>query len=130
MNGVDQSSALADTEAAELRQTVEHALARARRSGSPVAAIRRRGFPGATSYAVEIVTAELATGDAVDIFLKDFGQSRLPKDAAAERRERELGVYRDLLEGQELGTAQFYGARWDEPAARFWLLLEFVDGEP
>jgi aminoglycoside phosphotransferase (APT) family kinase protein len=124
------NSAQTSTEAEELRQSVELALARVTGSRAPVAAIRRRAFPGSTSYTVEILTVELATGDAVDIFLKDFGQSRLPKDAAAQRRERELRVYEDLLEDQELGTARFYGARWDEAAAHFWLILEFVEGEP
>jgi hypothetical protein len=123
-------SATERTEDEELRQSVEHALARVRGSRSPLAAIRRRRFPGLTSYAVEIVSVELASGGAFEIFLKDFGWSKLPKDAAAERRERERRVYQDLLEGEELGTARFYGARWDEAAARFWLMLEFVDGKP
>jgi aminoglycoside phosphotransferase (APT) family kinase protein len=123
-------SATERTEDEELRQSVEHALARVSGSGSPLAAIRRRRFPGLTSYAVEIVGVELASGDAFEIFLKDFGWSKLPKDAAAERRERERRVYEDLLEGEDLGTARFYGARWDEAAARFWLMLEFVDGKP
>jgi aminoglycoside phosphotransferase (APT) family kinase protein len=74
------------------------------------------------------VTVELATGDAIDIFLKDYGRSRLPKDAAAERRERELRVYAELLEHRELGTARFYAARRDESAGRFWLMIECVDG--
>jgi aminoglycoside phosphotransferase (APT) family kinase protein len=113
-----------------LRQSVVGVLTRVTGNGLPLAAIRRRGFPGATSYAAEIVTVELASGDAIEMFLKDFGRSSLSKDAAAERRERELRVYSDLLEGQELGTARFYGARWDEAAARFWLMLEFVDGVP
>jgi aminoglycoside phosphotransferase (APT) family kinase protein len=120
----------AESEDQDLRQSVEDVLTRVTGDGLPLAAIRRRGFPGSTSYAVEIVTVEFASGDAIEIFLKDFGRSRLPKDAAAERRERELRVYADLLEGEELGTARFYGARWDEAAARFWLMLEFVDGEP
>src|SRR6266545_3090372 len=123
MNALHLSSARAGTEEA-LRQSVELALARAGRSGAPLVAIRRREFPGSTSYAIEIVTVELATGDAIDIFLKDYGRSKLPKDAAAERRERELGVYAELLEHRELGTARFYGARRDEAAARFWLMIE------
>jgi hypothetical protein len=129
MNGFHQSSAQAGTEDEELRQALEHALSGVRENGSRVAAIRRRGFPGATSYAVDIVSVELATGEAVDIFLKQYGQSRLPKDAAAERREREQRVYADLLAGERLGTARFYAARRDESARRAWLMLEFVDGE-
>jgi aminoglycoside phosphotransferase (APT) family kinase protein len=119
----------AGIEEEELRHSVEHALARVRGSSSPVAAIRRHRFPGSTSYTIEIVTAELATGDAVDIFMKDFGESSQPKHAAGERRERELRVYEDLLDGQELGTARLYAADRDEAAARFWLMLEFVEGE-
>ncbi len=130
MNASHPSSAQPETDEEELQQSVERALARVGGSGAPVAAIRRRGFPGSTSYAVEIVTVELATGAAIDIFLKDYGQSRLPKDAAAERRERELRVYEELLEQRELGTARFYGARRDDAAARFWLMIEFVEGEP
>jgi aminoglycoside phosphotransferase (APT) family kinase protein len=72
---------------------------------------------------------DLAGGEILDIFLKDFSRSKLPKHAAAEQRERELRVYEELLEGQDLGTARFYAARWDEAAQRFWLLLEFVNGE-
>src|SRR6266498_4565538 len=131
MNVLHLNSTQAGTGGDEaLRQSVELGLARVGGSGAPVAAIRRREFSGSTSYAVEIVTVELATGDTFDVFLKDYGRSRLPKDAAAERRERELRVYEELLEHQELGTALFYGARRDEAAARFWLMIEFVEGEP
>jgi aminoglycoside phosphotransferase (APT) family kinase protein len=129
MTRLHVNSLPARTEADELRRRVELAVARVTGSAAPVAAIRRREFPGSTSYPVEILTVELASGDSVDIFLKDFGQSRLPKEGAAERRERELRVYEDLLEDQELGTARFYGAYWDEAAAHFWLMLEFVEGK-
>ncbi len=131
MNALQPSSAQTGTgEEEALRESVELALARVDGSRAPVVAIRRREFPGSTSYPIVIVTVELATGDAIDIFLKDYGQSKLPKDAAAERRERELRVYAELLEHRELGTARFYGARRDEAAARFWLMIEFVEGEP
>jgi aminoglycoside phosphotransferase (APT) family kinase protein len=117
------------THEGELQRSIEQALMRMDLGNSPVAAIRRRGFPGSTSYAVEIVTAELASGQAIDIFLKDYGRSSQPKDRAAARRTRELRVYEELLDGEELGTARFYGSRWDEAASRFWLMLEFVEGE-
>jgi aminoglycoside phosphotransferase (APT) family kinase protein len=130
MNASHPSSAQADTDEEARRQSVEQALMRVGGNGSSVAAIRRRGFPESTSYAVEIVTVEFATGDSIDIFLKDYGRSRLPKDAAADRRERELRVYEELLESRELGTARFYGAHRDDAASRFWLMLEFVEGQP
>jgi aminoglycoside phosphotransferase (APT) family kinase protein len=130
MSGVATHGSQVGIEDEELRQCVEHALAGKRGSEWLLTAIRRRAFPRSTSYAVEIVTVELSTGNAIEIFLKDFARSRLPKDAARERRERERHVYEDLLDGDELGTARFYGARWDDASARFWLMLEFVDGEP
>jgi aminoglycoside phosphotransferase (APT) family kinase protein len=102
------------------------------KSGSPaaIAGLDRARSEHWGSYDTEILTVRLADGDQLQLFLKDFGRSKLPKDAAGERRERELRVYAELLEGAELGTAQFYGAHWEPAAARFWLLLEFVDGEP
>lgn len=130
MNASHLSSAPADIEEGKLRQSIRQALMRMGENGSSVAAIRRRGFSGSTSYAVEIVTVELATGESIDVFLKDYGWSSLPKDAAAERRERELRVYEELLESRELGTARFFAAHRDEAAARFWLMLEFVEGRP
>jgi Phosphotransferase enzyme family len=123
------TSTQADLDDEELRQRVEQAVTRVSENGPSVAAIRRRGFPGSTSYPTEIVTVELATGDAIDIFLKQYGQSRLPKDAAADRCERELRVYEELLESRELGTARFYGSHRDDGAASSWLMLEFVDGQ-
>jgi Phosphotransferase enzyme family len=82
------------------------------------------------SYENEILTVRFADRDDLRLFLKNFGRSKLPKDAAGERRERELRVYSELLDGAELGTPRFYAADWDAAAGRFWLFLEFVDGEP
>jgi aminoglycoside phosphotransferase (APT) family kinase protein len=120
-------AAITDDEA--LRGSVERARERLRPAGPPVAGIRRRGFAGATSYALDVVAVEFADGEVVNILLKDFRHSRLPKHAAIQRRDRELRVYERLLEGQALGTPQFYGACWDEAAGRCWLLLEFVEGQ-
>jgi aminoglycoside phosphotransferase (APT) family kinase protein len=119
---------VATHEEVELRQSVELALAGV--GTDHVAAIHQRSFAGATSYRIEIVTVELADGAVVEVLLKDFGRSKLPKDAIAARRERELRVYDTLLDGAALDTARFYGKSWDPRRARFWLLLEFVGGRP
>jgi aminoglycoside phosphotransferase (APT) family kinase protein len=121
-------AAITDDEA--LRGSVERARERFRPAGPPVVGIRRRGFAGATSYVLDVVAVEFADGRVVNILLKDFRYSRLPKHAAIQRRDRELCVYERLLDGQALGTPQFYGACWDEAAGRYWLLLEFVEGQP
>jgi thiamine kinase-like enzyme len=93
-----------------------------------IVAFDRKPSPATTSYASEILSVTLAGGERFRIFLKDFGHSRLPKDAFGERRERELRVYRHLIGQGDMGTARYYGAVWNERRRRYWLLLELVDG--
>src|SRR5262245_61153237 len=95
-----------------------------------ITGIDRRRFDLATSYAAEVLSVRLDSGAAFQVFLKDFGTSVRPKDGPRQRRERELCVYRELLQGAGLGTARYYGSVVDEPRGRLWLLLEFVDGTP
>src|SRR5919202_1935306 len=111
-----------------LRQCVER-IVRDRRGGRlAIAAIRRDRFERSSSYACDVVTAELASGDELKVFVKGFGVSKVPHAETQQRRERELRVYRDFLAEADLGTATYYGAMQDESHARFWLLLEFVHG--
>ncbi len=84
-------------------------------------------FEGTTAFPTYVVRVRWTEGGGRTLFLKTFGSSQLPKRRLGERRERELKVYRDLLDGRELGTAHYYGAMWDDERSRFWLLLEFVD---
>jgi Phosphotransferase enzyme family len=101
-----------------------------RTAGRParVAHLSRSPSRSATSYSSEVVSARLADGTELRFFLKDYGSSRRPRPAAARRRERELGVYRQLIGDGELGTARYCGAVWDDGAALHWLLLELVAG--
>lgn len=98
--------------------------------GAEIMAVSSRALERSTSYPAVVLTAELSTGESIEVFLKDFGSSRLSKDDAAARRERELRVYRDLLPGTGLGTAGYHGSVWGGPGGRHWLLLEYVDGIP
>ena len=82
-----------------------------------------------TSFRSEVLHVDLNGGSKLKIFLKDFGYSRLPKDGLEQRRERELRVYQDVIRKANLGTAKFYGSIWDESTGRYWLLLEFVEGD-
>ena len=95
---------------------------------SPIVGFEREPSPATTSYESEVLSVTLACGEGFSLFLKDFGHSRLPKDALGERRERELGVYRDLIGRAGVGTARYYGALWNERRRRYWLLLELVEG--
>jgi hypothetical protein len=84
--------------------------------------------PSTTSYTADVLTVDLGDGRTLELFVKDFSFSRLPKDDAAGRRTRELHVYRDLLDTTELGTPAFYGFVWNEEKRRFLLVLELVAG--
>jgi hypothetical protein len=108
----------------------EDALCRCLEGVSAVAAIERVRSADSSSYASEVVTVRLASGEEFRLFLKDFGSSRLAKDDPERQRDRELRVYRDLLAEADLGTAGYRGSVWDGSEGRFWLLLEYVDAVP
>jgi Phosphotransferase enzyme family len=93
-----------------------------------VAHVSRSPSRSATSYDSEVVSVRLGDGTEMRFFLKDYGSSRRPRPASAQRRERELGVYRRLIGNGEVGTARYRGAVWDDDSAVHWLLLEFVAG--
>ncbi len=115
---------------ARLRQALVEIIPGVCGQHAAIQAFHRRNSGASTSYDTDVVTVQLADGEEFRVFLKDYGYSRISKDGMEGRRERELCVYRDLLAARELGTAQYYGAAWDEPHGRFWLLLEFVAGLP
>ena len=114
-----------------LRECLEEVVAR-NFSGRPsaVAAVERERSKYSSFYASDVITVRLESGEQFKVFLKDFGSFHHPKDTMKQRREREVVVYRDLLDGAGLDTARYYGAVWDEAEGRFWLLLEFVEGVP
>jgi aminoglycoside phosphotransferase (APT) family kinase protein len=126
--GTAEQSAADD---AELRRCVERIVRRRRGGRARVVALQRRRQDDGSSYAAEIVTARLAGGAELQLFVKDFGSSpRFVKDQPRQQRDRELRVYRELLADAGLGTATYYGSEWDESRGRFWLFLAFVPGTP
>lgn len=106
----------------------EDAIPRVAGRRARVARLRRSPSRSATSYGAEVVSARLEDGTELRFFLKDYGSSRRPRPALAQRRERELGVYRRLVGDGELGTARYRGAVWDDEGGVHWLLLELVAG--
>jgi Phosphotransferase enzyme family len=95
---------------------------------SAIISIQRKRSDYSSSYHSDIITVQLDTGEKLKLFLKNFGSTRFLKDGAKQRRDRERGVYQDLLAGTDLGVAKYYGSVWDESQGAFWLLLEFVNG--
>jgi len=90
--------------------------------------VRRRGeFEKHT--AVEVVTARLAGGRHVELFVKHLG-SRQSDHPDQQRRDREARLYEELVSGDGLPLPKCLGARWDESAATGLLVLEHLDGWP
>jgi hypothetical protein len=120
------------TQAAASRALVEEYLAikLPRQFGHPVTILGAQweDIKSQTSFAAQILTLQLDGAGPLQLFVKDFSSSILPKDNLAERSSRELGVYRDLLPKASLGTPRFYGAVQFAEQTGFCLLIEFVEG--
>jgi Phosphotransferase enzyme family len=125
---VSETSVVDAADAALIACIEEQVLPRLGADRLRVRRLTRSLSPSTTSYTADVLTVDLGDGGTLNLFVKDFGFSRLPKDDAAGRRTRELHVYRDLLGPAELGTPAFYGFVWDEQKRRFLLVLELVAG--
>ncbi len=111
-----------------LRDCLERLITATLNRPSAIISIQRKRSDYSSSYHSDIITVQLDTGEKLQLFLKNFGSTRVLKDEAKQRRDRERGVYQHLLAGIDLGTAKYYGSVWDESQGTFWLLLEFVNG--
>ena len=111
-----------------LRDRLERLITDALDGSPAIISIQRKRSDYSSSYHSDIITAQLNTGERLKLFLKNFGSTRFLKDGAKQRRERERGVYQEILAGTDLGAAKYYGSVWDESRGIYWLLLEFVNG--
>src|SRR5947208_3412309 len=90
----------------QLHQFLQQRSAEIFGTASEIVDLQRTRSDSSSSYAAEIVTVQLASGDHRKIYLKNFGSCLAPKEGARERRERELRVYQELLVEAALGTAR------------------------
>lgn len=88
---------------AELREVFDNRL-----SGAKFVVVERHRFDKVTSYPFQLLTLDLSSSRNLQVVVKDFGSSRLPKDDLTARAQREAAVYRDLITGLE-GVARLYG---------------------
>lgn len=101
-----------------------------RELGEAVELVARRRGEFQKHTGVEVVTARLASGRQVELFVKHLG-SRQSDHPDQQRRDREARLYEELLlSGDGLPVAEYLGARWDESAATGLLVLEHLDGWP
>jgi hypothetical protein len=111
-----------------LRERLERLVPAILGESPAIISVQRKRSDYSSSYHSDIITVQFNTGEHLKLFLKNFAFSRFLKDGAKQRRDRERGVYQDLLAGTDLGAAKYYGSVWDESRGTYWLLLEFVNG--
>jgi hypothetical protein len=122
-------------ETAEIRSQLERALGDRRGTAVSVTGLERRPCAYRTSFALEELDVELADGTRLRLMMKDLSRAALHEHAQAAKPEllhdplREIHVYRDLLEGAGLGTAEYHGSSIDPARDRWWLFIENVVGD-
>jgi Phosphotransferase enzyme family len=122
-------------ETAAIRAELERALSDRRGAPTTVTGLERRPCAYRTSFALEELDVELAGGERLRLMLKDLSRGALHEEALAAKPEllydplREIHVYRDVLDGAGLGTAEYHGASIDPARDRWWLFIENVVGD-
>jgi aminoglycoside phosphotransferase (APT) family kinase protein len=128
-------AALRDSGDDLLRDRLVQALSERRGEAVEVVALRRRPYAYETSFAIDRLEVGLGDGETLDLLVKDVGCVGLSSQAAGAKPpaliepEREIAVYRDLLEPAALSTPRYHGASVDAEEGRWWLFLERVEGE-
>jgi hypothetical protein len=118
----------------ELRAALDGALTARYGAACHVTTLERRLYAYASSFALEQLDVVLGNGRRLSLIFKDIGDAALLSEARGAKPDfvrdsvREIEVYRTVLPGLELGTADCYAAVSDESAGRFWLFLERVPG--
>jgi aminoglycoside phosphotransferase (APT) family kinase protein len=101
-----------------------------------IARLERSPSPYSSSYAIEDLDVHLADGTYLQLVFKNLGpdglltEARRAKPAFLSDPEREIAMYRDLLDPLGIQAPRFYGALIDQEAGRYWLFVERVPGTP
>jgi Ser/Thr protein kinase RdoA (MazF antagonist) len=96
--------------------------------------LRRRASAYSSSYALENLELELDRGQRLRLVFKDLSPASVLQTARSVRPrflyrpEREMEIYRHVLDSAKLGTPVCYGAVKVPELERYWLFLERVDG--
>jgi Ser/Thr protein kinase RdoA (MazF antagonist) len=118
----------------ELQTVLEEGMRARYGAGCRVTKLERRLYAYASSFALEELEVLLGDSRRLRLIFKDIGDAALLSEARRVKpnfvrdSRREIEVYRAVLPGLDLGTADCYAAVSDESAGRFWLFLERVSG--
>ena len=126
MSNVDESHGSRTT---EVRAELERVLGDRRGAPVSIEGLERHPCAYRTSFALEELDVALADGTRLRLMLKDLSRAALHEEALAAKPEllyepmREIHVYRDLLDGAGLGTAEYHGSSIDPARDRWWLFI-------
>src|SRR6476660_1591902 len=104
-----------DISTSELRTALESAMAeQSQGDRRDVVALRRTPSPYHSSYAMEMLDAELSDGTKLAITFKNIGarldEARLTKPSFLYNPRREIEIYRQILSSAALDTPALCGA--------------------
>jgi thiamine kinase-like enzyme len=108
-------------------RTVEGLLSAARGRPTAVSSLRRRPSPFATLAPADLLTALLADGSTVSLFVKRCGSEQADHPDRQRPADREARVYGQLLRDAGLPVVRCYGTRPSPHDGRSDLFLEFLD---
>ncbi len=117
---------------AELRAELERLLSEHYGEMRRVVEVEQRPNPYRSSFVLQEIDVALDDGRTLQLVLKDLSWDSIPPEVRAAKPRfahdplREIEVYRAVLPGLELDTADCYATVSDETAGRFWLFLEHV----
>ena len=118
----------------DLREELEIILSDYFGEKREILGLRRRRSSYSSSYTIENLEVELDKAKPLRLILKDLSPTSLLSEARDVRPQflyspqREIEIYRSLLNSQEFGTPVYYGALEQTESQRYWLFLERVEG--
>jgi hypothetical protein len=117
-----------------LRASLERSLSQFYRRPRTVRQVTRRPSVYRSSFALENLDVEFATGETLEVVFKDLSpgalseEGKLAKPAFLLSPEREIEAYRKILGPYGIGAPACYGAVVEPAHDRYWLFLERVPG--
>ncbi len=118
----------------ELRSVLDDLLCRHSPSLGRILRLECNSCEDRTSYYLVELELELEHGSVLRLLLKDLGIKNLHETARRVKPRflydplREIRTYQEILAGDRLGTAHFYGALVRPDEELYWLFLEKISG--
>lgn len=117
-----------------LQDSLEEVLTRHFGTRCHIRQLRRRSSAYSSSYCLENLALELDNRPRLKLVFKNLSPGSLLQTASKVRPgfvyhpEREIEIYRHILDPVKLGTPIWYGAVESPELQRYWLFLERVEG--